>query len=219
MVLPATQPGTGAAAPSEPATGGDGTPATPLTAEAVSELFKKQLDAWATPFAAKHNAEMAAFRRKIGAGTAAEPTGTGETPKPAAEPKALTLEDLKASREIGKLEAGLPPEALAALVEDGYEDASPQEQARLLRIATKLHKAQSAAQAASPRDADPSRGVTPASTQTSARAAASAVRDAGPTHPRSLSEYAALALKDPKRKAALDADDSFDPSQLPRTLR
>lgn len=169
----------------------DGTEAVP------AYMTKADFEAWAESFAKKINAEQARLRKKLAA-------PTDEAPAPAAAPASVaTMADVSAAFEIGKLEASLPAELVESLASE-LEGMSYPERARAYKIA-----ALAARTGATPTH----RPETGANTGPG-RAATSARRESVP-RPRTLVEYSALAAKDPKRKALLDADDTFDPSTLP----
>ena len=164
------------------------------------------LTAWSDPFAKKVNGELAAFRKKIeGQASGGTPAQTESAPK-GSEPKALTAADFGMLRELGRLEGSLPKDVQADLQGDEeFQAMTPNEQVRLLR---QLAKRTASGETPGDRGADPKPKSSPRATP--------AAGTTPPSRPKTLAEYAELAKSDPKRKAALDADDSFDPTELPR---
>lgn len=166
----------------------------PLTADAVKAMIAEGLG----EYAKKINGEVAKVRYRA----------KSATPEHEAAPSpAVTMEDLTASREIGRLEAQLGDKLISALGDD-YSELSPREQARMLRMLVRTRdSAETAPAAGSP-------GVTPlARTAQTSRAEPSAPR-AGPAHPRTKAEYMQIAREDRARFQALRADPLFDPSDL-----
>lgn len=162
----------------------------PLTAADVEALLEAKLSGYTS----KINGELAGLRKAV----------KGETPAASAQPpRAATIEDIAASRELGRLEAQLGEGVLAALGED-YTSLSIVEQARMLRAISKLPKAETA-------DASASRGETPAINPKNPRGEAPRPRDGVP-RPQTKREYWALK---PEQRKAVDADPMFDATTLP----
>ena len=197
QAAPASTQANGAAA--EPAPPAEGTAAELAT-------FVKSFESWK----ASINNQLARIRK----GSAPDADGKGpdgkaregEVREDKTTTPALTRDDVKAALEVGKLQASLSAEALAE-IEPEIEGLPFVEQARILRIAAKA-AAKSEARPERASDHRPERAET-------RRATAAASRETV-SRPETLADYVELAAKDPKRKAALDADPTFDPSELPR---
>lgn len=179
-------------------------PAEPAKAETTAAVVTKaDFEAWTSSFASKINGEQAALRKKL---EGVRGDGKGETPPPAA----ATLDDVRASREVGKLEALLGDELVAALGED-YQNATPREQARLLRVAASI--AEKTRAPAAETAGQSSRGETPVATP-NARGMASQPRSPIP-RPRTQAEFVELKRKDPKAAHELIVDPTFNLAALP----
>lgn len=174
---------------------------TPAAAK-TETVTKADFEAWTNSFASKINGELAAHRKRL---EGAKVEGKGETP-----PAAATIDDVKASREVGKLEALLGDEVIAALGED-YQNATPREQARLLRVAASI--AEKTRAPAAETAGQSSRGETPVATP-NARGIAPTPRSPV-QRPRTQLELSELRKKDPTALKELLHDPTFDPSKLP----
>lgn len=163
-----------------------------LTKAEVDALFEQRF----ATYREKINSEMASHRKKA---------------EPAKDPTPATIEDVKLSREVGRLEAQVGPEVLALLGEE-YESANVAEQARMLRYAQKLSAHKPAAETAG----QSSRGETPASTS-NARGMAPVARSTVP-RPRSQFEFGQLQQSNPQAAHELIMDPTFDLQGLPYKL-
>lgn len=174
----------------------------------IAKLVESAVNAALAPLTKKYNGEFAALRKLVKGGG-----GEGEgSPAPAVAQPALTVEDLDAAMSVGELRATLPKN-LREKLQTMTEGMGHRERLKLYQAAAEIH-AEAASSGRVETTEEKSRGETPAQPRSS-RAAVSAVRESAP-RPQSLTEYVNLAKTDPKRKAALDADPDFDPSDLPR---
>lgn len=198
--------------------------AAPLTAEGVSTMIAEALKG----ITAKYNGELAALRKQVR--TPAQPAtetpaagqGAAETAAQPHRSDSLTLDDLRAVRELGRLEAKLPAALASQLDEDEeYQALTPREQAATLRRLMRLAEAVTAqaepteTPSAGAPETGIHRGETPA-TKPRAKANVPARRETVPV-PRTQREWLALIEKD--RAAAekiLAEHESFDPAKLPR---
>ena len=153
------------------------------------EALTAKVDAHFASYTSKINGELAALRRK----------GKEET-QPGQAPATVSIEDLRASREIGRLESAIGDDAIRALGEE-YESMPPAHQLTLLRAVATLTKKRES-------------GAMPVSTTPNARAAVPAPREAV-SRPRTQFEFARLRKDNPSAYRELVADPSFDPGALP----
>lgn len=158
--------------------------------DSLLDKLTATIDARFASYTSKINGELAGLRRK-GAATA-EP----------AQAAALTVEDLRLSREIGRMETELGDEVVKALGED-YQSLAPSQQAVMLR----------AVQAVSAKR-NSGGGAMPGSTTPNARAAAAVPREAV-VRPRTQTEFAALRKSNPSAFRELVNDPTFDAAILP----
>lgn len=135
--------------------------------------------------------------------TQGQGVGKQADPKAAAAEKTARTpqDDVNAAIELGELRAALPGEVRQAVLAE-MADLPVTDQVKLLKIAALIGQPKQP-------------GSTTDTLTTTARAAPSAPRS-DVVRPRTLNEYMELSTKDPKRKAKLDADKTFDPSTLPR---
>lgn len=176
-------------------------------------LSRTDLDVWSSNFARKINGEMAALRRSI-EGRKSEPKTETQGAGADAAPAPVTLDDLRAYRELGRLEASLGEEMIAALGEE-YAEATPKEQAKILRLlsaAAKARDAQTAGGDSRSDETSEARGETPRKPRQTTRAAPAPKRDSVP-RPTTRREY--LAMKPDDRAALRKSDPDFDSSVLP----
>lgn len=168
-------------------------PATETRSETdpVLEKITAHIDARFSSYTSKLNGELAALRRGAKNRDPSQPDQQGQAPT-------LTLDDLKLSREIGRLESSLGEEAVRALGEE-YDSFPPATQAALLRALSK---------------AQPSRGAMPNPTMPNARASAALPREAV-VRPRTQVEFAALRKSNPTAYRELVNDPTFDMATLP----
>lgn len=171
-----------------------------LTLEAIEALFDAKLSTYTT----RLNRDLADVR-KIAKGERGHKGTAPSGDAPAEQPPAasLTLEDLRASREVGRLEAQIGDEIITSLGDD-YASMTPGEQARILRVLV-------AAKPQTAGEGDGSRGKTPARTLQTSRAEPPAPRDSVP-RPATRREFQAMTA--PQRKTLI-ADPNFDPMTLP----
>jgi len=195
---PATPPATPPAVP--PAADGA---APALTQDAIQAMIAGAMEGSLK----KLNGELAGLRRKLGAladpERAAVPADGAPAPSSAA---ALTADDLTLARKVGASLAKLP-EAVQAVAEERLAGLTPAAQAAVLDLLSALHGAQAAPEAAA---SDGARRPTAPTTSRGAPAASG-----GQPLPRTRTEWMQQITGNPKRKAELDADLSFDPTALP----
>lgn len=174
---------------------------TPAAESKASEtLTRAEFDAWTATHSKKMNGELASLRKKIA------PPAAEQQP---AEPKTASLDDLRISRELGRLEASIGGDVLEDLGEE-YSSATPAQQLLILRgVQAGMSKKKSGDDAESG-----SRGGTPVVKRTNARAEAPLPRDTTP-RPRSQQEHQALRTSNPRAFKALMEDDTYDPGKLP----
>tara|TARA_Y100000310_G_scaffold340834_1_gene437956 strand:+ start:4145 stop:4747 length:603 start_codon:yes stop_codon:yes gene_type:complete len=190
---PATNNTQAVAEPTVDAGNGHSTPS-PDVVEAVTQAVMQAVDGRFK----KYNSELAGFRRKL-KGPEAEPAPAdaagGQRDAAAAT---FTQEDVQAMISAERLRAQVPE-----TVRDKYAEQlnalPPQQQSLMMAMLADMA-------------AQPGRGAT--LEKTSARATVAAQRETAP-RPSSQVEYFRLRKDDPKRAAALDADPSFDPGDLP----
>jgi hypothetical protein len=178
--------------PANSATTTAGTADAPKSETLTKEQAEAMFDARFKEYREKVNGELASHRKKA---------------EPAKDPTPATVEDIKLSREVGRLEAQLGPEVLATLGEE-YESASVSEQARMLRLASKLNAHKPAAETAG----QSSRGETPVATS-NARGIAPSPRSTA--RPASQTAFAQLKRSDPSAASELLRDPAFDLASLP----
>lgn len=135
----------------------------------------------------------------------AQPADSGQ-----GDPGSAPVDDVhalvKSAVTYGAIKTKLPEAAAKILDAHESEGASYTELLRAAELAHTMFSAVNAGKSSAAGD--------PPAVPTGA-AATSAPRTS-PAHPRTLAEYAALAKSDPARKAALDADPTFHPDELPR---
>lgn len=153
----------------------------------------------------KINGEMADRRRGGKSPDEANDDQPEKKSAAAATRAALTDEDLDAATEIGELRAKLP-KALLEEMADELKDMSHRQRRDALKMLVR-------GQGSRGETPNKSRDQESVSTRTP-RGTPPPVSDPVP-RPRSLQEYAQLAKTDPKAYARLNADESFDPSDLP----
>lgn len=189
--------------PSDTPPAGDATPE-PAAAPEPEYLTRADLDAWADRFASKINGEMARHRKRANGtnGATPEPKHEGTNGTNGATP-AVTMSDVEAAMEIGRLEVALPAGVREELAPD-LEGLGFAERAKLLRLAAKIAGG-----------ATPKNSTGPRRTQETQRATTSASRDSAP-HPRTMAEYLEIATSKPELKRKLDRDPTFDPYALER---
>ena len=166
----------------------------PLTLADVKSLFESQF----ASYRKTNNKEMEKLRR------GAKPSPDSPAPSDSAPGAPLTREAVAEmvadAQRLGKLEASVP-QAIRDVHADRMAEMAPATRSAFLEGLAAAHVA-----------ASPKAGETPA--QPSARAPNSAARTTVP-FPTTQTEYFLIAKNDPKRRAALDADPSFDVSDLP----
>lgn len=196
-----------------PATGEGATP-TKAPDESSTPLTKADLKVWSDAFASKVNGELAGLRKSLkGDKPAGGDAGDTTATKPEKQTSnAVTHEDLKAYRDLGRLETQLGDELVAQLG-DEYAALPPAQQLAMLKMAMKVRDATSKRgdETASGADADGSRGETPVKTKQNSRAESPKPRDSVP-RPANKREY--IAMPKELRERVNNLPD-FDASILP----
>lgn len=189
----------------QPLTGPGATPAdqtsTSNPSQSVTDapLTLAQLDAYFGEFRSKINGEVASLRRHV---KGAEPAEPAQAATPA------TLEDIRLSREVGRLEAELGDGILSSLGED-YNSASVGEQMKMLRLAKNLSSTLKPVETMG--HTSQARGETPLHPISAQRGQ---VPIASSGVPRTKAEFIALKKKDPRAAHELYSNPSFDPTSL-----